>query len=228
MIALLEVLYQPGKLFQSLRERRRAWIVPLAANCVLLAIASFLVPHFIGRANLMRQQVQDLRIPEDKKEAAIAAANSPSRVYTGYVGAVVSGVLIHAVVAGMLFAFGLMTARPPGYGSMLAMVSLAFFPYWLVTTAMTALILVAAPDPSSLDVRNLIATNVASWMNRDSMPKGLYSLLSSVDVLSFAEIGLLSFGFSKLTRVNIFFGLAAVVGIWILYVSSKMAISSLF
>ena len=112
---------------------------------------------------------------------------------------------------------------------MLAMVSLAFFPYWLVTTAMTALMAsVAAPDPSSLDVRNLIATNVASWMNRDSMPKGLYSLLSSVDVLSFAEIGLLSFGFSKLTRVNIFFGLAAVVGIWILYVSSKMAISSLF
>ena len=67
------------------------------------------MPHFIGRANLMRQQVQDLRIPEDKKEAAIAAANSPSRGYTGYVGVVVSGVFIHAVVAGMLFAFGLMT-----------------------------------------------------------------------------------------------------------------------
>jgi hypothetical protein len=60
------------------------------------------------------------------------------------------------------------------------------------------------------------------------MAKGLYSLLSSIDILSFGEIGLLALGFSRITRTNLFFGFAAVGGLWILYVSSKMALSLLF
>jgi len=60
------------------------------------------------------------------------------------------------------------------------------------------------------------------------MAPGLYSLLESVDLLSFAEIALLSYGFGKLTRAGFFAGLAAVMGMWIVYVSVKMALSLLF
>jgi hypothetical protein len=53
----------------------------------------------------------------------------------------------------------------------------------------------------------------------------MYALLTSLDLLSFIEIGFLSFGFSKLTKSGFFGGLGAVLSLWILYVLSKMALS---
>jgi hypothetical protein len=230
MKALFEVFYQPGKLFESLPERKGAWIAPMIAIALLVVLVSILVPHYMGRENIARQQLESFsaRMSPEQMQAAIGAANSPGRIYIGYVAAIIGTALMLLIISGALMAFAMMTSRAPGFPTVLSMVSLAMFPYWLVSTAMTALILIASPDPSALDVRNLIATNVAAYMDKNSMARGLYSLLSSLDILSFGEIGLLSYGFSKIARTNLFFGLLAVGGLWILYVSAKMALSLLF
>jgi hypothetical protein len=65
-------------------------------------------------------------------------------------------------------------------------------------------------------------------MNKDAMSSGLYTLLSAFDILSFAEIGLLSYGFAKVNRTSIAFGLFAVVTLWALYVLIRVGISFLF
>jgi hypothetical protein len=228
MMSIFEVFYQPGKLFSSLAERRGAWVLPLLLNTLLLLAIGALVPHYIGRDNLMRQQLEGFNMTPEQKQTAIASAGSPARVYGGYVATAVSAPLIHAAIAGMLTIFGMMTSKAPKFGTMLSMVSLAFFPYWLVTASMTALILMMSPDPTTLDIRNLVATNVGAYMDKATLPKGIYSLLTSLDVLSFLEIGLLSLGFSKVTRSSIFAGFAAVGGLWVLYVSVKMLVSLLF
>ncbi len=36
MKALIEVFFQPGKVFSGLAERRAAWVAPLIANAILL------------------------------------------------------------------------------------------------------------------------------------------------------------------------------------------------
>lgn len=228
MKPLLDIFFQPGKVFAGLAERKGAWIVPLLANMVLLVTTTALAIHFIGMENIARQRLEHIRLTPEQAEVAMARATAPSQVYVSYVGAALGGALTMAVIAGMLFAFGLMTSREPKYSAMLAMVTLSFFPYFLIVTIMTALILLATPDRGTLDVSNLIATNVAAYMNRDNMAPGMYSLLSSLDVLSFLEIGLLALGFSKLTRSGYFTGLAAVIGLWILYVSCRMAVSLMF
>jgi hypothetical protein len=230
MKALFEIFYQPGRVFESLDGRKAAWAAPMIAIALLVLLISILVPRYIGRENVARQQMEGFaaRMTPEQMQAAITAASSPGRIYSGYAVAMIGTALMLLIISGALMAFAMMTSRAPHFGTVLSMVSLAMFPYWLVTTAMTALILIASPDPASLDVRNLIATNVAAYMDKNSMARGLYSLLSSLDILSFGEIGLLAFGFSKITRTNLFFGLAAVVGLWILYVSAKMALSLLF
>ena len=93
---------------------------------------------------------------------------------------------------------------------------------------MSALILMVSPDPGSLDIRNLIATNVGAFLDKNTTSKGLYALAGSIDVLSFLEIFLLGYGFAKLNRVKVFFGVAAVMTLWILYVSVKISLSVLF
>ena len=50
----------------------------------------------------------------------------------------------------------MMTSRTPKFSSMLAMVSFSFFPYWLVTGLMSAAIILATPDKSTLNINNII------------------------------------------------------------------------
>lgn len=90
---------------------------------------------------------------------------------------------------------------------------------------MTALVMALAPDKTALDVNNILATNVAAFVNKSDTSKGLYALYNSLDVLSFLEIGLLAYGFSKITRAGMAAALGAVGSMWMLYVFSKMALS---
>ena len=225
---IIEIFYQPGKVFDRLPGRRGAWVLPLILNALLLVALSAVTPHFIGRENLLRQQMESLHLSPEVTQKALESATSPAAIYRSYIFAALGACIVMLIVAGVLMAFGMMTSKPPRFGTMLSMVTLAFFPYYLIVLLMTTLVLVTSPDPTTLNATNLLATNAGAFLDKATTSKGLYSLLSSLDILSFAEIGLLSLGFSKITKTNIGFGLAAVVGIWILYVSIKMGVSLLF
>jgi hypothetical protein len=224
----IQIFYQPGKVFESLPERRGAWIVPMILNALLLIALTAVTPHFMGRENLMRQQLENFHLSPEATRKALESATSPAAVYRGYVFAGIGACVVMLIVAGGLTAFGMMTKSPPHFSTMFSAVCLAFFPYYLIVTATTTLVLLASPDPPSLNASNLLTTNIGAFMDKNTMSKGLYSLLSSLDILSFVEMGLLSLGFSKVTKANMGFALAAVVGMWILYVSVKMGVSLVF
>jgi hypothetical protein len=224
----LHVFSRPGELFSKLPDRSRAWILPLLIDC-LLGVALFAVEvHFIGFVEIVRQQMEAIHVNPENMAKALAAANTPARLYISYVQTLFFIVIAMLIISGVLTGFGMMTGKPPGFGAMLSMVTIAEFPYYLIVLVMTSLILAISPDPASLRVRNLIATNPAAYIDPNTTAKGLYSLLESVDILSFAELVLLAYGFSRVTRSSISAGLAAVIAMWILYVSCKMAVSSLF
>jgi hypothetical protein len=225
MAALIEVFTEPGALFGSLPERRAAWVSPLIANTLLLVVSTAVTLNTIGMETIMRQRLQSSNMSPEQMQQAMAGANSPMAMYFSY-GAVALGTpLAMMVIAGALFAFGLMTKRAPKYPSMLAMTCLAFFPYFLVTVLMTVIVLLAAPDKTALDLSNLLATNIGAFVSKSATSKGMYALLTSLDLLSFIEIGFLSFGFSKLTKSGFFGGLGAVGLLWIIYVLCKMALT---
>ena len=195
---LLEVFYQPGKVFESLPERKGAWILPMILNALLLILISGVTPHYLGRENMMRQQMEAFHMSPEALQKALESASSPAAIYRGYVFAGIGMCLVLMVIAGALTAFGMMTSKPPKFGTMLSMVSIAYFPYYLVAAFMTTLVLMASPDPTTLNATNLVGTNVAAYLDKATTAKGLYSLLGSLDILSFAEIGLLALGFSKI------------------------------
>ena len=228
MKALLDIFFQPGKVFAALPERKGAWIAPLIANMILLVTTTVLVINLVGMQTIVRQRLEQMRMNPEQMQAAMARSNSPSQIYVSYIGAALGGALVIAIIAGVLYAFGLMTSREPKYPWMFAMVSYSLFPYTLVTTVMTALILLATPNRETLDIQNLIATNLGAYMDKEQMAKGMYSLMTSLDLLSFLEMGLLALGFSKLTRASYFSGLAAVFSMWVVYISCKMAVSLIF
>jgi len=225
MKALLDVFFQPGKVFADLPEKRAAWVAPLLANTILLILSTVITIHVLGMDLIMRQRLASSNMSPEQMQKAMEQATSPIATWLTYGAVAVGAPISMLIVAGILFAFGMMTSRAPKFGAMLAMVSLAFFPYFLVTVLMTALVMIAAPDKTALDINNLLATNVAAFMNKSETSKGLYAMFTSLDLLSFIEIGLLSFGFGKLTKAGMAAGLGAVVAMWILYVAAKMAMT---
>jgi len=225
MKALLDVFFQPGKVFADLPEKRAAWVAPLLANTILLILSTVITIHVLGMDLIMRQRLASSNMSPEQMQKAMEQATSPIATWLTYGAVAVGAPISMLIVAGILFAFGMMTSRAPKFGSMLAMVNLAFFPYFLVTVLMAALVMIAAPDKTALDINNLLATNVAAFMNKSETSKGLYAMFTSLDLLSFIEIGLLSFGFGKLTKAGVAAGLGAVGAMWILYVAAKMAMT---
>lgn len=230
MKALLEVFYQPGKTFAALPERNFAWIWPLLFVSLIGTLGYWLVTHYIGVETIARQQLEQYarNMPPEQMQQAIAQAATPARMYISYASGFVGAIIAMLVIAGAFMAFAQMSSRAPRFGTMLAMVTLAWFPYALVVTAMSWLVLAISPDPTSLDYRNLLATNVGAFMNRNETSKGLYALMSSMDVLSFVEIFLLALGFSKVTKSKLGFGLGVVIGLWLVVVLIKMGFSMIF
>jgi hypothetical protein len=226
-MGIFEVFYQPGKLFASLANRRAAWVVPLILGVLLLLGTSVAAVRKIGMETIIRQQLQNTRLTPEQMQAAMDRANSPGIVYVTYASPVVAGVLSIVVVAGLLTLFALIGSKQPKFSTNFSMVALAFFPYRAVTCLMTVLVLMVASDPSALDISNLLATNVGAFIDKDTMSKGLYTLLGTIDILSFAEIGLLSYGFAKVNRTSVSFGLFAVLSLWVVYVLIRMGLSLL-
>ena len=225
MKALVDVFFQPGKLFSSLPERRAAWVFPLLINVILLVASTAITINLLGMDLIMRQRLAGSSMSADQMQKALQQGTSPVAVYITYAAVLFFTPIFMLIVSGVLFAFGMMTSRAPKFGSMLAMVNLAFFPYILITVLMTVLVIIVAPDKAALDVNNILATNVAAFVSKSQTSKGLYALYTSLDILSFMELGLMSYGFSKLTKAGLAAGLGAVGGMWILYVFCKMALS---
>ncbi len=226
-MGIFEVFYAPGKLFASLPERKGAWILPFVLNIALTCVVSGLVVHYIGMENILRQQFEGSRMPADQMEKIIAqAASAPA--WRNYLQTGLGTAIGYPFIALLIWVFALMAAKDAKYGNQFTMVVHAYFPYNLIVSIMSAAILMAAPDPVQLDVRNLIASNAAVFLNKAEVSKALYSLASSVDVLSFAEMMLLALGFAKVNKSKFGYGFAGVMVLWILYVSVKVILSLLF
>jgi Yip1 domain len=227
-MGIFEVFYQPGKLFSSLETRRAAWVAPLILGTLLIVVTQVAVVRRIGMETILRQQLEGTRLSPEQLQTVLTAASTPAAAYRTYAAGVVIGPVSLLFIAGLLTLFALVGSKQPKFGTNFSMVSLAFFPYRLVVCLMTVLVLLTAPDPTVLDSGNLLATNVGAFMDKETTSRGLYTFLSAFDILSFFEIGLLSYGFAKVNRTGIAFGLFAVLSLWFVYVMIRVGVSLIF
>jgi hypothetical protein len=227
-MAIFEVFYQPGKLFASLPGRRGVWVLPLLLGMLLSLCTTYVAVQKIGMDTIVRQQIEGNRnMSPEQMQQALNNANSPVIGYFIYGAVVFASILLPIVIAGALSIFALMGSQQPKFSTMFSMATLAYFPYSLIAALMTILVVFVSPDTSVLDIQNLLSTNVAAFMNKETTGKALYAFLGSVDILSFGEIGFLAYGFSKVTRSSFFFGIFSVGTLWAIYVFVKVGLSLL-
>jgi hypothetical protein len=79
MLTVVEVFYQPGKLFESLRDRAAAWVLPLITDVAVLVASTAAVMNFIGIEAIMRQRLQGTNIDPEQMQRALDRMASPMR-----------------------------------------------------------------------------------------------------------------------------------------------------
>ena len=228
----VKVLFSPSQTFRGIAVRPSWW-----APIVMIAILSCLITYTYGKRagweSFMRKEIEGssrtAQLPAEQKERIIEQQTRYAPII-GYVFSVVGPLVAVLVVGGvflLVFNFGMaagLTAKQyfaaAAYGWMPeAVKGLLAFPVMFLK------------DPDMLDIRNLVATNLAAVMDGETTAKWLLRLGSSVDLFNIWNMALISIGISTMTKGKISFGkaFAGVLGlflVWVLLATGWAAIFS--
>jgi Yip1 domain len=230
MASFLQIFFDPGAVFAKVKERG-SWAAPLIAMALITMITSFYVTHTIGMENITRRFFDEhpsfaSRIPPDKLEQSIQQSASPTRVAIGSITGGLGIALMALIVAVVLMVMLSIMDRKPQLPKILGTVAWASFPFVVIGTIMSLLILLITKDPTELDPATLLATSVGSFLDKNSTGKFVYSLAGSFDLLAIGKVFLLSFGIGKVTGLAFGRALTLVMGLWLFWVLLRGGIAA--
>ncbi|MBI2839107.1 MAG: YIP1 family protein [Acidobacteria bacterium] len=217
--ALIGVVDSPKVTFERI-ARAKSWsfLIPYVVLLVLTAVSSWVFTKRADMEAFTRDQIQrspfaSRLTPEQIDEAAKQAAQRPPAyaVVTGTAGIAILLVLVAVVFWLAMMAVGGST----GFLGAWRTVCWAQIPTILRTAVATAMMYVK--DPTYMDMQNPVATNLGAILGRDALPAPLYSLLSSLDIVTFWMLWLYVLGLSAEGQVSkgrtsaVVFGLYGVV-----------------
>jgi hypothetical protein len=231
MRELVQVFYEPGKVFDAVRERGQ-WAPAFIAVLVVGAFLYLGMVQMIGAGNLARKAFEGnsrlaALVPAAAVEKAAQEADRPARKAFGLISAGIGQAVSLLFIAGLLTGLVSILDKKVRFTRMLGIVSYAWFPVSVIGGALILITILFSSDRASLDPQNLVATNVSLFMS-DETSKALRTFLGSFDLLSFARIGFLSLGVSKVAQIPLRQALGVVVGLWALWICVRVGLSLVF
>ena len=200
--------------------RAKSWsfLIPYVVLLVLTAVSSWVFTKRADMEAFTRDQIQRSSFashmtPEQIDEMVKQAAERPPAfaVVTGTAAIAIILVIVAAVLWLAMMAVGGSTGFIGAWRS----VCWAQIPKIVKTAVATVLMYVK--DPTYMDMQNPVATNLGALLGREALPAPLYSLLSSLDILTFWMLWLYVLGLSAEGQVSkgrtsaVVFGLYGVV-----------------
>ena len=231
MRELVQVFYEPGKVFEAVRESGK-WVPAFVAVTLVGAIVYLAMVQLIGAGNIARNAFQSnprlaAMMPHDAIEKMAADADKPSRKAINLVSVAIGSAVSMLFLAGLFLGLVSIMDKKAGFTRMLGAISYAWFPVSLVGGVLMLITILFSSDRAGLDPQNLVATNLSIFMS-DATSKPLLALLGSLDLLSFARIGLLSIAISKVAQMPFRHALGVVLGLWAVWVLGRVALSFVF
>jgi hypothetical protein len=227
-------LFSPKTTFESI-ARRPTWVVPI----LLLTLMSIAVIALFGQrvgwrtfmdheiANNPSAQRRIEQVPADQREQTLEQQAKFAGVIS-YTISVVAPILSALIVAGVLLgAFNLGIGAKTTFGTALGIVAYSWVP--LLIHGLLSILILFVKDPSTIDLRNMVASNPGALLSEDSA-KWLVTLLTSLDIFAFWVMALQAFGFSATNPKKISFGKAfgTIFAVWLLFVLVKVGFAAAF
>lgn len=234
MERVTNVFFAPSKTFTDIR-RSALWVVPWLVMAVFSLAFTTTVANKIGFDKVSQNQ---MRMAPASRVAQIealppeqrAAAERRSVTVTKFIsyGFSVASLIWLAIVALVLwgtFSFGL--GAEVGYGQSLAIVVYASLP-GIVKALLGIVVIMAGMDPDLFMIQNAVGTNPGYFMNFADTPRFLYSIATSLDVITIWTLVLTGIGFSCISKLKRGTAIGVVLGWYVVFTLCGAALGAAF
>ncbi|MDE3189083.1 MAG: YIP1 family protein [Acidobacteriota bacterium] len=226
--------FAPSRTFADIKRGNRSWWLPF----ILVGLASYILFAAVSFKIGMQQVVDNQIHLNPKAEERLAQVTPEQREMSTKVslyiteGAFIANpAIMLAVIAllslGLLGTMNFLFAGKAGYGSIFAVWMYASLPS-VIKTLMGTIVIFSGIAPESFNIKNFAPTNAGAFLNPADTNPALYSLASSMDLITIWTLILLGMGAATVAGVKRSSGYAAVFGWWVLFILVGMGWSAAF
>jgi hypothetical protein len=224
----------PSKTFEDIKRGNKSWWMPL----IIVSLVSYIFMAAITIKVGWPQVAENMIHADAKSEERMANAPAEQRAmmmkFTQYSieGAFAAEpVLALAIVAlGSLGLWGTINFGFGGratYGSIFAVWFYASLPS-IIKSLLGTIVIFAGAAPESFNIKNFAPTNLGAFLNPLETNKALYTLATSLDVVTIWTLVLLGIGTAIVAGVKRSSGYIAVFGWWAIFVLFGVGIAAAF
>lgn len=234
IMGLIRVFYSPEEVLADLPPRG-SWIAPFIAALLIALGMSVTLTNVVGVQTIIRNTLyanpRAVRQLGDEKirEMAREAAESNKEALIMHSATVFGTALLIVAASGVLFAALLAIDSAADFGRVFAVCCYSRLVYEVANTAVSIAVLMLVSDYEGLDFGSLGGLNPSLFLDRETTPKLVYTVASSIDAFTIWALFVAALGLSK-TADNLRLSRAAVAvfGLWSIYVVAKTGLTSIF
>jgi hypothetical protein len=231
MKELIQSFYEPGKVFDAVRERR-IWAPALIATIIVTLAVSVYVINAIGFQNVVRHQIESSSLTKnlspEQKEQAIQGAATPTREKLQYVFIAVGTVIFMCIFALIFMAIGAISGGKVKFMQGFGLACYASWPFSLLRGIMTFPIVAMSADKENLDAQNVVAMNIAAFLDKATTAKPLYTVASFLDLFIIGQMIYAAYGLSKVAGISFTKAVAWIAAIWFVIMLIAVGFSAIF
>jgi hypothetical protein len=214
----------PSKTFADIKRGHKSWWLPYLIMCIVGYIFFFAVYTRIGMQTTAENQVRfDPKAEERMSQLTPEQRETQMKISVYFtegifIGSPVITLLIFAV--GSLVLWGTVNFLFGGkatFGGVFAAWVFASLPS-VIKTLLGVAVIYAGTAPESFNIRNFAPTNLGAFLNPADTSKVVYSLASSVDLITLWSCILMGIGVSIIAGIKRSSGYLAVFGWWAIIV----------
>jgi hypothetical protein len=231
---ILYTFTAPRKTFTDIRRSAR-WFVPWLLMCVFsigfsLTVARQITWERIQETQLRmapesrRDQLEKLPPEQRDKQMRIGVMITKGIGYGFSIINLIFMVIVALILWGT-FSFG--AGADVRFGQSLAIVVYASLP-GIIKALLAILVMMSGVDPESFIIQNPVGTNLGYYMNFAETPRFLYSLATSVDLITIWMLVLTAIGFTCVSKVKSGTAYAVVFGWWAIATLGGAALAAMF
>jgi len=214
----------PSKTFEEIRNGHRSWWLPLVIYTVFAYMLFAVVVSRIGIQQVVDNQIHlspntEARLaqatPEQRETSNKFSVGFTEAAFIANPVFVIAGVALMSLgIWGTInFAFG----GRATFGGIFAMWMYATLPS-VIKSFLGMITILAGMAPESFNIKNMAPTNLGAFLDPIETNKALYSLASSIDIVTIWTLILLGMGTSIIAGTKRSSGYIAIFGWWTVFV----------
>jgi hypothetical protein len=231
---LTGIIFEPGRVFDSMRERPRFLVATII--CIVFYMA-FTLTFFgkVGYERVVREAIENSpraeQMSPEQKDAAIRMQSGPIFKTISFAFAPIIIAIIFAAGAGLYLLGSMLMAKQISYKQALAIWAYSSLPPTVVAMVLNV-ILIFLKSPDDYDIvsasrRGLVKANLSFLADGKTAPI-LYTFLGSLDLFAFYGLFLAAFGLRKVGKMSSGSAWGVVLMIWTVGLVFRIALAGLF